>query len=53
MTKPDMEYYRARAAAEHALATASDNQKVAKVHEDLARRYEALAKSPQLHLVDA
>lgn len=53
MTNADTEYYRERAATERALAKASDNQKVAAIHEELARRYEALVARAQLHLVAA
>ena len=51
MTKADIEYFRARADAERALAKASADQKVAEVHEELAQRYETLAGCSRPHLV--
>jgi hypothetical protein len=38
----DVAYYRERAAAERRLAEASRNPNAAAVHEELARKYEAL-----------
>lgn len=48
MTGDDTEYYRDRAAAEWALARASNREDVSAIHEDLARQYEALVERPEL-----
>jgi hypothetical protein len=48
MRSDDVEYYRARAVAERGLALkAADRREVAKVHEELALQYEALADQAQ------
>ena len=48
MHTEDLEYYRARAAAERALAQASENADVAAIHEELANQYEALVEQADL-----
>lgn len=42
MSPHDIEYYRERALAEHALAKAAEGRHVAEIHEELAKQYEAL-----------
>ena len=42
MQPHEVEYYRARAAAERRLAKGSENEDVAAIHEELAIQYEAL-----------
>ena len=41
----------ARATAEHALARASDNEKVTDIDEELAERHQKLSGRPEMHLV--
>jgi hypothetical protein len=48
MQSHDVEYYRARAAAERELAEASENAEVAGIHEELAVQYEALVEQADL-----
>ena len=48
MQSHDVEYYRARAATERALAQASENADVAAIHEELAIQYEALVEQAEL-----
>jgi len=48
MQSHDVEYYRARAAAERELAEASENAEVAAIHEELAVQYEALVEQADL-----
>lgn len=48
MQPQDVEYYRARAAAERRLAKASDNADVAAIHAELALQYEALVMQSEL-----
>jgi len=48
MQPHDVEYYRARAAAERRLAQQSENANVAAVHEELAAQYEALVEHAEL-----
>ena len=48
MQTDDVEYYRARAATERALAQASENADVAAIHEELAGQYEARVKQADL-----
>ena len=53
----DVDYYRARAAAERRLAEASENANVAAIHEELAIQYEALVERadlrPTVHIATA
>jgi hypothetical protein len=44
----DVAYYQERAAAERRLAEVSDNPDAAAVHEELARKYEALLAQANL-----
>lgn len=44
----DVAYYRERVAAERRLAAASENPRVATIHEELARRYQALLEKVHL-----
>jgi hypothetical protein len=44
----DLAYYQERAEAERELAAASENEDVAAIHEEFARRYEALMEQPVL-----
>lgn len=48
MSSTDVEYYRKRAIAERLLASASANDEVTALHEELAVQYEALAAYPDL-----
>lgn len=48
MSSIDVEYYRKRAIAERLLATASANDEVTTLHEELAVQYEALVAYPDL-----
>jgi len=48
MQSHDVEYYRARAAAERELAEATENAEVAAIHEELAVQYEALVEQADL-----
>ena len=48
MSSSDIEYFRQRAAVEHALATAAENANVAAIHAELARGYEALVRHEEL-----
>ena len=48
MQSHDVEYYRARAATERALAQQSENADVAAIHEELAIQYEALVERAEL-----
>ena len=48
MQSHDVEYYRARAATERALAQESKNADVAAIHEELAIQYEALVEQAAL-----
>lgn len=48
MSSDDTSYYRKRARTERGLALLSENAKVAAIHEELARSYEALASQEQL-----
>ncbi|HEX6742045.1 MAG TPA: hypothetical protein VF079_09680 [Sphingomicrobium sp.] len=48
MRPHDVDYYRARAAAERRLAEASENANVAAIHEELALQYEALVECVEL-----
>lgn len=48
MRRHDVYYYRERAAAERRLAADSENEVVAAIHEELARRYEALVGQADL-----
>jgi hypothetical protein len=43
----DIEYYRVRAAAELAMASASNRINVAAVHQELARLYQALVEKAE------
>ena len=43
----DIEYYKVRAAAERAMAAATNRKNVAAVHEDLARLYQGLAEKAE------
>ena len=53
MRPTDGEYYRQRAAAERQLASVAANLRIAMIHLELARRYEALVEEQRetLHLV--
>lgn len=44
MASDDSAYYRQRADDEHALAKTTQNEKVAKIHEEFAREYKALVE---------
>ena len=48
MQPHDVEYYRARAAAERALAQQSENANVAAIHSELAAQYDALIEHSEL-----
>jgi hypothetical protein len=48
MSRKDSDYYRQRAATEHALAQAAARANVREIHEELARHYEALTHEAQL-----
>jgi hypothetical protein len=48
MQPHDVEYYRARAAAERRLAEAAENADVAAIHEEFAMQYEALVEQAEL-----
>lgn len=48
MSQDDVEYYRARAIEERALAQSSDRENVREIHEELARQYEALVERADL-----
>lgn len=48
MQPHEVEYYRARAAAERRLAKGSENEDVAAIHEELAIQYEALVMQAEL-----
>ncbi|HYC95609.1 MAG TPA: hypothetical protein VEB39_07925 [Sphingomicrobium sp.] len=47
MTSEDREYYRKRAAKERELAEAAEQIGIAKIHLELARRYDALAEDAE------
>lgn len=47
MSASDLEYYRTRAAEEHSLAKKADQENVARIHLELADKYEALAKQAE------
>ena len=56
MSWSDIEYFRKRATIERALANATSDPKAAAIHNELAERYEALAKEnkrPTLHIASA
>lgn len=44
----DTQYYQARAVTERALASSSDRENVAAIHEELARLYQALVDQVEL-----
>ena len=48
MAQNDVDYYRARAIEERALARSSDRTNVREIHEELARQYEALVEQAPL-----
>jgi hypothetical protein len=48
MQPHDVEYYRARGAAERQLAEAAETADVAAIHEELAIQYEALVEQAEL-----
>lgn len=50
MRPDDTAYYRQRAVDERGLALSSESREAAEIHEDLARRYQALAEQPELRL---
>ena len=43
MSKDNLEYFRQRVLAERAMAEAADNDTIAAIHEEMARRYQELA----------
>jgi hypothetical protein len=48
MSRNDPEYYRMRAATEHALAESSTLPKVAAIHEQMASRYDSLSEATEV-----
>jgi hypothetical protein len=48
MTSTDIAYYRQRAVTERALARTTRNSKVAAIHEELGRQYQALVDHAEL-----
>lgn len=49
MPSSELEYFRARAAEERSLAQKADQQRVARIHLELAEKYEALAREADQH----
>jgi hypothetical protein len=53
MSHDDLTYYLQRAAIEREMAQTAANPKIAAIHEELARGYDALAKQPPAELLRA
>lgn len=48
MAQSETSYYRQRAVTQRAMALAAERRNVREIHEELARQYEALAKTAEL-----
>ena len=51
MSRNDLDYYRNRAAVERDMAQNSADPKIAAIHEELAREYDALTQPKMLRAV--